>query len=442
MSRVWNFVYWLQARLWLIPAVMSLAALGLAYLLIGPGFEALDQFTDRWWLYSGDAGTARDLLSTLLAGMITMTSLVVSITVVVLSLAASQLGPRLIYNFIEDRRIQTVIGLFVATILYTLLALRTIGDELGGEAAVPHVVVTVASALTVSCMFALLFHINLIAHAIVSDTIVSDVADALDAEAERLPEPSQSQPVTDAEMNSYRHRCSGAIGKSGYIQVIDYRSLYNLACEHDLLVVLHVRAGHFVLRDAVHFEVHSNEPVSDDVMDRISAVVVVGSGRTPTQDLEFSVRQLVEIALRALSPALNDPYTAIAVIDRLASSLEIVSSRSMPTSRFRDDAGRIRLIADATDYEGLLDAAFNQIRQSAASNPSVLIGLARRLGDLLRVATAPEQTQAITKHLEMIRRATDTVSEPVDRDALLKAVDRARAGNGPPSAKPVVASKA
>lgn len=187
MERVLNLVYWLQGRLWLIPAFMSLSAPALAYVLLGPGIDLFERFTDRWWLYSGDAGTARDLLSTLLAGMITMTSLVVSITVVVLSLAANQLGPRLIYNFIEDRRIQAVIGLFVATILYTLLALRTIGGELGGEAAVPHVVVTVASVLTVSCIFALLFHVNLIAHSIVSDTIVREVADALDNAARRLP---------------------------------------------------------------------------------------------------------------------------------------------------------------------------------------------------------------------------------------------------------------
>lgn len=102
--------------------------------------------------------------------MITMTSLVVSITVVVMSLAANQFGPRLIWSFIEDRRIQAVIGLFIATILYTLLVLRTVEDQLGPEA-VPHVAITVASVLTVACLFALLFHVNLVARSIVSDTM-------------------------------------------------------------------------------------------------------------------------------------------------------------------------------------------------------------------------------------------------------------------------------
>jgi uncharacterized membrane protein len=347
MERVWNFLFWLHGRLWLIPALMSIAAAAVAYLLLGPGLNVFEDFTESWWLYSGDAGTARDLLSTLLGGMITMTSLVVSITVVVLSLAANQLGPRLIYNFIEDRRIQTVIGLFVATILYTLLVLRSVGDDLG-QAAVPHVAVTLASILTIACLFALLYHVNLIAHSIVSDTIVRDVANSLDRVVARLPKDSP-QRAEDAVETSWRHRRSTSTGRSGYIQVIQYEGLQELAEKHDLQIVLHIRAGHFVLRDTDHFEVRSHEPISDEVLGEITQSVIVGSGRTPTQDLEYSMRQLVEIALRALSPSLNDPFTAIAVINRLASALEIVSRRHLPAREFRDGDGRLRVTVDASD---------------------------------------------------------------------------------------------
>ena len=427
MERVWNFLFWLNGRLWLIPAVMSIAALGLAYVLLGPGIEVLDDLTETWWLYSGDAGTARDLLSTLLAGMITMTSLVVSITVVVLSLAANQLGPRLIYNFIEDRRIQAVIGLFVATILYTLLALRTIGDDLGEGAAVPHVAVTVASVLTIACLFALLYHVNLIAHSIVSDTIVRDVANSLDRVVARLPQDPQ-QAAEDAAEISWRHRCSTSLGVSGYVQVIQYDELKKLAEKHDLQIVLHIRAGHFVLRDTDHFEVRSHEPVPDEVLGEISNSVIVGTGRTPTQDLEYSMRQLVEIAMRALSPSLNDPFTALAVVNRLAAALEIVSRRHLPAREYRDGEGRLRVIADASDFEGLVDVAFNQIRQAAASSPSVLIGLARRLSDLLEVAATSEQKQAITKHLNMLERAAHAIPEPNDREDLRSVIEAALSG--------------
>jgi uncharacterized membrane protein len=426
MERVWNFLFWLQGRLWLIPAIMSVAALVLVYVLLGPAGEAFQDYTETWWLYSGDAGTARDLLSTLLAGMITMTSLVVSITVVVLSLAANQLGPRLIYNFIEDRRIQTVIGLFVATILYTLLALRSIEDELGDGATVPHVVITVASILTIACLFALLYHVNLIAHSIVSDTIVRDVADSLDTAVGKLAKDPPAV-VDDPAPPSWRHRCSSSTGKSGYVQIIDYESLHKLASEHDLLIVLHVRAGHFMLHDTNHFEVHSHDPVPDDILGRIAKAFIVGAGRTPTQDLEFSVRQLVEIALRALSPSLNDPFTAIAVINRLAAALEIVAGRSLPAREHRGDDGRLLVLADATDFEGLMDVAFNQIRQAADSKPAVLIGLARRLSDLLQAAGSNEQRQAIVKHLQMLERTAQAIPEPLDRDDLLSVIAGARA---------------
>jgi uncharacterized membrane protein len=425
MERVWNFLFWLQARLWLIPALMSMAAAAAAYVLLGPGLDVFQDYTETWWLYSGDAGTARDLLSTLLAGMITMTSLVVSITVVVLSLAANQLGPRLIYNFIEDRRIQTVIGLFVATILYTLLVLRSVGDDLGEGATVPHVAVTVASILTVACLFALLYHVNLIAHSIVSDTIVRDVADSLDTAVGKLKKDT-SAVADDPAPPSWQHRCSSSTGKSGYVQVIDYEALHELAREHDLLIVLHVRAGHFMLHDTNHFEVHSHEPVPDDILGRIARAFIVGAGRTPTQDLEFSVRQLVEIALRALSPSLNDPFTAIAVINRLAAALEIVTGRSLPAREHRGDDGRLLVLADATDFEGLMDVAFNQIRQAADSKAAVLIALARRLSDLLQVVMSDEHRQAVVKHLQMLERAAQSISEPLDREDLLSVIAGAR----------------
>ena len=391
-------------RQWLIPAIMSMVATAVAYLLLGPGLNVFRGHTESWWLYNGDAGTARDLQSTLLGGMITMTSLVVSITVVVLSLTANQLGPRLIYNYIEDRRIQTVIGLFVATILYTLLVLRSVGEDLGQDA-VPHVAVTLASILTVACLFALLYHVNLIAHSIVSDTIVRDIANALDTAVGKLPQ-EQHEPAEDPAPPRYAHCCSSFVDQSGYVQVIDYEDLHELAREHDLLIVLDIRAGHFVLRETEHFEIHSHEPLAHETVQKIASAVTVGSDRTPTQDLEYSVRQLVEIALRALSPSLNDPFTAIAVINRLASALEIVAGRSLPTGEHRDADGRLRVVAKLTDFAGLTDIAFNQIRQAAGAKTAVLMALALRLSDLLQIASTDEQRQVIVKHLQMLERRT------------------------------------
>lgn len=427
-ERTKNVFNWLRGRLWLIPALMSAGALTLAYGLLVPGAELAVGLPKTWWLYSGDAETARNLLSTLLSGIITMTSLVVSITVVVLSLAANQLGPRLIWNFIEDRGIQTVIGIFVATILYTLVVLRSVGNQLGAEA-VPHLAVTIASVLSVACLFALLFHVNKIARSIVSDTVVREVADALDEFVQQL---ATHRPASDAEGRepaSYPHCRTVSLGRSGYVQVVDYEALTELARTQDMLVVMHIRAGHFILRGTNHLEVRSRGPVSEECLEAIGQSIIVGAGRTPTQDIEYSLRQLVEIAVRALSPGLNDPFTANAVIDRLAAALEIVGQRSLAPNEYRDGDGHLRVIASGSDFAGLLDAAFNQIRQAAGSHPSVLIQLGRRLSDLLLVSVSASQTEAIRRHLTMLERAARAIPEPEDRDDLMRVIASA-AGDG------------
>src|SRR5215207_2666553 len=175
MSRVGNFFVLMRERLWVVPILISCIALALAYSLIHVGgsiFAAKIPEGELRWLFSGDASTARGLLSSLLSGLLTMTSLVVSVTFVILTLAANQLGPRLISTFLGDRQIQTVLGLFLGTILYILVVLRSLDETVGTEG-VPHVAVTIGSALTVICLFALLFYVHKIARAIIADSIVA-----------------------------------------------------------------------------------------------------------------------------------------------------------------------------------------------------------------------------------------------------------------------------
>src|ERR687889_365283 len=177
MDRLRNVIVLLRSQLWIIPLVLSALALSLAYWVLtsGASFLEVRDVGGLWWLYGGDASSARDLLSSLLSGLMTMTSLVVSVTFVILTLAANQLGPRLISTFMGDRQIQIVLGLFLGTILYVLVILRSLDETLGPEG-VPHAAVTVGSALTVVCLFALLFYVHKVARAIVADSIVARVA--------------------------------------------------------------------------------------------------------------------------------------------------------------------------------------------------------------------------------------------------------------------------
>lgn len=428
MERVRNIFVWLRTQLWLIPLLMSGLALALAWWLLTSGATLLEGWrdTDLWWLYSGDARSARDLLSSLLSGLMTMTSLVVSVTFVILTLAANQLGPRLIATFMADRQIQVVLGLFIGTILYVLVVLRTLDDTLGNEG-VPHIAVTGGSALTVVCLMALLFYVHKIARAIIADNVVARVAGDLSNDIRSIlpEEPRKTEPALP-DLTKPR---AGAVSlkQTGYIQVVDYGRLVAIACREEVLLEVTVRAGHFVLGSGEHVVVHGKRPLDRDAVEAVRGAFVVDGERTPAQDLEYGLRQLVEIALRAMSPGINDPYTAVAVIDRLGAALEEIFQRALQPAVWRDKDDAVRVIAQRSDVQGLVDAAFDAIRQAAGELPTVLIRMADVLGQLAPVLRSAPMREAVVGQLAKL---AETVKEaqlaPSDREAVLARIEQAR----------------
>lgn len=253
---------------------MCAALLGLAYVLVFTplGFPELEG-GKHWWLFAGDSDTARDLVSTILSGTITMTSLVVSITMVVLSLASGQLGPRLIDNFLRDREIQAVLGLFTGTVFYCLFVLRSSNAERGANS-VPHVAITTATVLAMLCLLALLFYVHKIARSIVADTVVAEVADSLETailrESRHTP---SSQP--DPARARYVHAVPLSLGASGYVQVIEYDQLVELAHRENILIDVKVRPGNFVLRGSLAAVVQCNSRVSDKAEEKIQGAFTI-----------------------------------------------------------------------------------------------------------------------------------------------------------------------
>lgn len=429
MERIRNIVVLVKGQLWLIPLIFSVGALWLAYWVLTSRSEILKTLNDSnfWWLYSGDARSARDLLSSLLSGLMTMTSLVVSVTFVILTLAASQLGPRLIRAFMADRQIQTVLGLFLGTILYVLVVLRSLEDSLGSEG-VPHVAITIGSGLTMICLLALLFYVHKIAASIVADSIVERVAGELHRDIHTMLPKRDEAPDRDVpRLPERRDRVSVSLERSGYIQVIDYKRLFKLACKEKAAFEVNVRAGHFILRNGEHVVVHADASLSPDTVDGIRSAFVVGGERSPAQDLEFGLRQLVEIALRALSPGINDPYTAIAVVDRLGAALEEIFQRSLEREVWRDDAGDARVVAKRSDPQGLVDAAFNEIRQAARTLPAVLIRMADVLGQTAPALRTDDMRDAVDLHLAKLAETVDHATlAPSDLRAVRRRIEQAR----------------
>jgi uncharacterized membrane protein len=420
----------IRTGLWLVPTLMILAGCALAALLLkADAGRGLEDTYEAWWLHSGDAAHAHDLLSTLLSAVITMASLVFSVTIVALTLAANQYGPRLIRIFRADRRTQVILGLFVMTIVYSVLVLRTIRID-APEPQVPHISVTVGTALSLICVLALLAFVQGVARTIVADEVAKRVGHELHAIVDNLPALDEgAQEERDAEgmpADAVKAR-PVALDHEGYVQAIDYDAIVAWAEEADARVRIDVRPGHFVARGDAPIRVYGAP--ADEA--RIKGAVVIGGERTPTQDLEFAVRHLVEIALRALSPGINDPFTAVAVIDRLRGSLSRIMARRLPPATVRGRTGALRLRRRVTTYEGILDAAFNQIRQAATDHPAVFIQLLDAIGQIAAHACLDEQRRSLARHAGLVQAAAmRAVPEPADRDDIERSFQGAMAAIG------------
>lgn len=388
---------WYDARssLWALPMLMVVVAGAAAILAVHIPVRQGDD--PVWFLYSGDAEEAPQFLANLVTAMITMATLVVSITMVVLTLAAQQLGPRLIRSFMADRRTQITLGLFIATVVYLLLVLRS---AYGGTDKVPNLAVTGGTALVLLCLIALLMFVHHLARSIIADNTIDRVGKALDADIARLlPESSGDEPKAPAK----RPRDTGAplvLHHSGYVQAINYHGLIEIADEADAVIELAFKPGRHVIEGGVFAWIVPKQ-AADETHGNIENCVILGGERASIQDVETSIRQLVEVALRALSPSISDPFTAMAVIDRLTTSLAKIMRRGQPQCVWVDGDGKVRLLAPRSSFADTVEEAFRQIRQHSQDQPAVLIRLVESLGQLLAQADKAQQP-VLKKEIEIV----------------------------------------
>jgi uncharacterized membrane protein len=327
-----------------------------------------------------------------------------------------------------DRSTQAALGLYVGTSIYLMIVLRSIYGESEG---IPNLAVTIGTALVILSMLTLPVFVHHLARSIITDEVIERVGRALDAAAARLL-PEAGHAPAHIEIQDARASAPLTLSAGGYVQAIDFERLVKLAADSDCIIQLDVRAGHHGVRGAPYAWVTPASAVTDDLRDAATGSLVMGAVRTEYQDLEFSIRQLVELSLRALSPGINDPYTAQAAIDQLARSLAFIMTRGAAQSAWRDEEGNVRVLLPAVTFDGLVDEALTQIRQVAADKPAVLIRLAEKIGQLLPLATA-EQTVALRKHLDLVEAAGKrNIPEPMDLDALEEHIGRARAATAAP----------
>lgn len=386
----------LRTSLWALPMLMVVAAAAAAILAVNLPVRQGDD--PVWFLYSGNAEDAPQFLASLVTAMITMATLVISITMVVLTLAAQQLGPRLIRSFMADRRTQLTLGLFVATVIYLLLVLRS---AYGSLEKVPNLAVTGGTILVLLCLVALLVFVHHLARSIIADHTIDRVGAALDADVARL------LPASDFEQKQPPTKRPSDIGttltltSSGYVQALDHHGLVSIAKEADAVIEISFKPGRHVVEGTTFAWIAPPDAASEDMASRVQACLMLGGERASVQDLETSIRQLVEVALRALSPSISDPFTATAVVDRLTMSLAKIMQRGPAQCVWTDEDGTVRLLAPRSTFAETVEEAFRQIRQHGHDEPAVLIRLVESLGQLLTLANK-DQKPVLEKQIEIV----------------------------------------
>lgn len=403
----------LRSSFWLVPAIMTVLALVSAPLLL---WVDAQPWSKRffWWMTTDTSSTegARLVLSTIAGSMITVASLVFSMTLVALTLAAGNIGPRLIDRFMDNRVNQVALGLFLATFVYAMIILRAIND--GTPPFIPDLAISLAMVMALFSFGWLIFFIHDLARSIQVDNVVAKVADELATSLNALTDrhPNAVQVPIDDTVKASPVRFE----KSGYLQAIDSDRLLDLAIENDLVIRLNHRPGQFVLPSTVIAEIIGP---ADDVIDAVRKSVVLGPKRTAAQDSEYGIALIVEIAARALSPGVNDFPTAIVCIDHLTTALEGAFRKGLPANGFLDDAGKLRLIANPITIDSLADAAFHPLRQEGRSNVPVVLRLLDSLTLLADANPGADAVLAIRRHGHLIHQAALAEGfDDVDRKAI------------------------
>jgi len=401
---------WIEAlgdQFWLRPALTIILAvvLGIVAVWLDRTVLAAYDFTSGAWGYSGGAEGARALLSAVASSTIGVAGTTFSITIAALSLASGQMGPRLLRNFVRDSRNQIALGIFLGTFAYALIVLRTV-RTVQESAFVPHLAVSGAILLAFVCLGTLVWFVHHIATSINVETVVDAVLRDLCAAVE-------SRTLDAADITRPNEIPKGAgvtVTGSGYLQAVDTDSLADWAAEHGVVIDLSIRPGDYVPTGAPVATMSSAVDGASNALDR-----ALTFGRRPAalQDIEYSIRQLSEIAVRALSPGINDPFTAASVLDHLGDVLCRVAPRHLPTGAVERDS-RIVLVRSVTDYDGLCDAMFHMIRQNGAGSVHVL---ARMLDVFAKVA----EVERFTNRLAELRRHADLVIATARQDVSEKA---------------------
>ena len=422
-SSILNFFSELRASYWYIPLLLAIFSLLLALLTL-----QLDHlFVWHWlgyigWFHASNPEGARSILSTIASSMITVAGVSFSMTIVAVAFAGSQVGPRLTANFMRDRVNQITLGTFIATFLYCLFILLALfnankGDiaELNRSVFIPQISLLVAICLSMSSIVLLIYFFQHIPESIDISNIIAQVGEELNCQLKCVfpSELGTEQSVPGEHPNKkpsfahlYPQKTSILATQQGYIRILDGNSLLDIATRYDLIIQLEAQCGYFITENTLLLTIYSKELIEDSVQKQCRGIFALGIKRNQEQDTLFLVEELVEIIARALSPGINDPFTAINCMDWLHSSIQKISSINLPSSYRYDADNKIRVIAQSIAFSEFCELIFPRIQPYVCKDRNASVHMMEMMITLHRSSTNQEHKIIIASHANSLKNAT------------------------------------
>jgi uncharacterized membrane protein len=405
----------LRSGFWFLPSLMVGFSIAFASILIEADTVGVNQWLRQWpRLFGAEAEGARQMLSTLAGSMMTIMGVTFSMTLLALVLASGQYTSRILRNFMRSRVTQVTLGVFASIFAYCLIVLRTIRGSAGAEEFVPSLAVFFALLMSLVGVVVLIYFIHHIASSIQASSIIASVADETNASIDRiLPKKTDVEreqadgPSELLEALDNRIWYPVPAATSGYVQSVNIDTLLRLAEVNKTIVRMEQGIGDFVVQDTTLVSLALTYPPDQKVVNALNAAYSISRHRTVEQDPAFGISQIVDMAMKALSPGVNDTSTAVMCVDYLSSIMARLTDRQFPLlHRYEGEA--LRLVAISPGFEELLADAFDQIRVNAEVNVAILV---RILGALDTIGSLTKKHS----HIEALNEQLQRMSELVDR---------------------------
>lgn len=419
----------LRASYWFVPTLMAMAAGTLALVMVNVDAAVGDEWIGELdWLYANQPDGARALLSTVAGSMITVAGVTFSITLVMVSHASAQIGPRLLSGFMRDTGNQVTLGTFVATFIYCLLVLRTVqsaGQD--GPPFVPHLSILIGLGLALGSVGVLIYFIDHVPQslnvanrvALVGKQLVHEIEEIY---PENIGEAAANAPDLPAPEDGRIVRLSS---EGGYLRVLDQSSLMEIASNNDLLLEIMMRPGEFGSPHSALVRVWPGDHVNAGIEREICAAFSWGAERTPEQDVLFLVDQINEVAGRALSPGINDQFSAVACMDQHERALIVLSERALPSPHRADAEGKLRIVAEPIGYELFIDRMLEPLRQHVVGDGIATLHLLGVVDRALRAIANARVCERLRAHVALIAADADESLPVSSQKAAVRAASAA-----------------